>query len=171
MKKERHFYAHEIHSKQYIHHMHHMPIISFPSKPSLSPSAHHNNGRTAARRWHIDGDLSLPHCLCIEAHSSEQLSDAFIAELHAHCAVDIRGGGLKGVTGQVGIFARQRRIVFIVHADHFGFKGPLAILGKHSEHCVEDDRCFGEISRRAFDEHIARRQADLGMIAIDDGRK
>ena len=44
------------------------------------------------------------------------------------------------------------------------------MLAEHGDEGVEDDLGLGEVGARALDEDVLRLQADLGVVAVDDGR-
>ena len=46
----------------------------------------------------------------------------------------------------------------------------LAVLAEHGDEGVEDDLGLCEVGARALDEDVLRLQADLGVVAVDDGR-
>ena len=49
-------------------------------------------------------------------------------------------------------------------------EGHLAVLAEHGDEGVEDDLGLGEVCAGALDEDVLRLEADLGVVAVDDGR-
>lgn len=55
--------------------------------------------------------------------------------------------------------------------DRLDGEGLLAVLGEHGNHDIADDIQLGLVRRRDLDENVGGIERDLGVIAVDNGRK